>query len=146
VPLTVSVTGGANEELLGGTRPAPKPATADPIAARVLTKGEAVAPPTGRADDFSWPRGGAATVTNEPIAQTPAAALPATPAATPKPTKPAPAATASAQATGTASTATAQLDGPPDDKPKVARKPVQQQAAPRQAPFRPFATIPNIFR
>jgi len=148
VPLTVSVTGGANEELLGGTRPAPKPAAADPIATRVLTKGEAIAAPTGRADEFSWPRGGAATVTNEPIAQTPAAAIPPAPAAAapgapPKPTKPTPAATASAQGTGTA--ATAQLDGPPDDKPK-ARKPVQQQAAPRPTPFRPFATIPNIFR
>jgi hypothetical protein len=149
VPLTVSVTGGANEELLGGARPAPKPAATDPIATRVLTKGEAIAPPTGRADDFSWPRGGAATVTNEPMGQTPAAALPAAPAtAAPVAPKPKPAATASAQATGTASAATAQLDGPPDDKPKAARKPVQQQqAAPRPpAPFRPFATIPNIFR
>jgi uncharacterized protein len=145
VPLTASVSSGANEELLGGARPAPKPAAADPIATRVLTKGEAISPPTGRADDFSWPRGGAATVTNEPIAQTPVVAAPAAPApaAPPKPAKPA--ATASAQATGTASTATAQLDGAPDDKPK-ARKPAQQQAAPRPAPFRPFATIPNIFR
>ena len=42
-------------ELLGGgpNRPA---ATADPVAVRVLTKGEPIAAPTGRADDFSWPR------------------------------------------------------------------------------------------
>jgi hypothetical protein len=55
VPLTVLTTG--QNELLGGgpARPASGP---DPVATRVLTKGEAIPAPSGRADDFSWPRGG----------------------------------------------------------------------------------------
>jgi hypothetical protein len=56
VPLTALATG--QSELLGGG-PA-RPATgSDPVATRVLTKGEAIPAPSGRADDFSWPRGGA---------------------------------------------------------------------------------------
>ena len=59
VPLTVSATaGGAGEELLGGARPATtaRPAATDPLTTRVLIKGEPIAAPTGRADDFNWPR------------------------------------------------------------------------------------------
>src|SRR5262245_61283110 len=56
IPLTV-LTAGQNELLGGG--PA-RPATAsDPVATRVLTKGESIPAATGRADDFSWPRGSA---------------------------------------------------------------------------------------
>jgi hypothetical protein len=55
IPLTVSNTGGG-EELIGGGR-AVRPAVPDPIATRVLVKGEPVPAPSGRADDFSWPRG-----------------------------------------------------------------------------------------
>jgi hypothetical protein len=54
VPLTGANVG--SEELLGGARET-RPAGADPVAVRVLTTGEAVAAPTGRADDFNWPRG-----------------------------------------------------------------------------------------
>jgi hypothetical protein len=58
VPLTALATG--QNELLGGG-PA-RPATgSDPVATRVLTKGEAIPAPSGRADDFSWPRGGMAS-------------------------------------------------------------------------------------
>jgi hypothetical protein len=53
VPLTVST--GAGDELLGSARGQP-PSGADPLSARVLTRGEAIAPQSGRADDFSWPR------------------------------------------------------------------------------------------
>jgi hypothetical protein len=53
VPLTVSRV--APEELIGGGRAAP--ASPDATAARALTKGEPIAAPSGRADDFSWPRG-----------------------------------------------------------------------------------------
>jgi hypothetical protein len=53
LPLTATPV--ASEELLGGGRSPARPGAADPVAARVLTKGEAVAPPSGRADDFSWP-------------------------------------------------------------------------------------------
>ncbi len=65
VPLTnVSVSN--SEELLGGGAAA-RPAAADPIANRVLIKGEPVAPPKGRADDFIWPRrGGAVAVQSAP--------------------------------------------------------------------------------
>ena len=58
VPLATLATG--QNELLG-SGPA-RPATgSDPVATRVLTKGEAIPAPNGRADDFSWPRGGVAS-------------------------------------------------------------------------------------
>ena len=43
-----------NDQLLGG--PGSRPAPVDNLAARTLVKGEALAPPAGRADDFMWPR------------------------------------------------------------------------------------------
>jgi hypothetical protein len=43
-----------NDQLLGG--PGSRPAHVDNLAARTLVKGEALAPPAGRADDFAWPR------------------------------------------------------------------------------------------
>lgn len=55
IPLTVLTVGSG--ELLGGG-PA-RPAPADPIATRVLVKGESISAPSGRADDFSWPRNNA---------------------------------------------------------------------------------------
>lgn len=42
------------DQLLGG--PGSRPAAVDGLAARTLVKGEALAPPAGRADDFAWPR------------------------------------------------------------------------------------------
>jgi hypothetical protein len=52
VPLTMS-SGGSEKVLLGG--PTERlPAAADPTTARVLSTGEAIAPTTGRADDFRW--------------------------------------------------------------------------------------------
>jgi hypothetical protein len=94
VPLTASFS--SSDQLLGGGT-APRPVTTDPVAVRVLTKGEPIPAPTGRADDFSWPRN--AVVTAEPGAQTPAAAsttsVPPAAAAstsTPSAAKPAPAA------------------------------------------------------
>jgi len=44
----------ATDQLLGG--PGTRPAAVDPLAARTLIKGEALNPPPGRADDFTWPR------------------------------------------------------------------------------------------
>src|SRR5262245_54216700 len=72
IPLTVVTTG--QNELLGGgpARPATSP---DPVATRVLTKGESIPATSGRADDFSWPRG---TTAGEPsLAETSPAATPA---------------------------------------------------------------------
>jgi uncharacterized protein len=68
VPLTVTRV--APEELLGGGHSASAP-TADATVNRTLTKGQPVAAPSGRADDFSWPRG---AVNVEPGAVEPTAA------------------------------------------------------------------------
>ena len=42
-------------ELLGAAKQ-PAEREADPLATRVLNRGEAIVAPRGRADDFSWPR------------------------------------------------------------------------------------------
>jgi hypothetical protein len=52
MPLVESSVG--TDQLLGG--PGSRPAAVDPLAARTLVKGEPLAPPAGRADDFAWPR------------------------------------------------------------------------------------------
>jgi hypothetical protein len=52
LPLVASSVG--TDQLLGG--PGTRPAAVDALAARTLVKGEALTPPPGRADDFSWPR------------------------------------------------------------------------------------------
>jgi uncharacterized protein len=56
VPLTAAAA--ETGDLLGaGATPAPGGAAADPVVARVLNRGDALAaPPSGRADNFSWPR------------------------------------------------------------------------------------------
>jgi hypothetical protein len=74
VPLSsVSNEGG---ELLGSTKPAASKKEPDALANRVLNRGEALAAPHGRADDFSWPR---ADISSEPASDTapPPAASPA---------------------------------------------------------------------
>jgi hypothetical protein len=43
----------SSDQLLGGL--GTRPAAVDALAARTLVKGEALTPPAGRADDFSWP-------------------------------------------------------------------------------------------
>jgi hypothetical protein len=68
--LTSAPAGG--EDLLGGG--ATRPAHSDPVATRVLVKGEPVAAASGRADDFKWPRGGGDAATAEPLTPTAAAA------------------------------------------------------------------------
>jgi uncharacterized protein len=52
LPLVASSVG--TDQLLGG--PGSRPASVDALAARTLVKGEPLAPPAGRADDFAWPR------------------------------------------------------------------------------------------
>ena len=100
IPLNARPSGG--DELLGGARSA-RPNNPDPVATRVLTKGEAIPAPSGRADDFSWPRGSAPTVVSVDPASVPVAApaapppAVAAPAATPP--RPAPPVSASAQRT-----------------------------------------------
>jgi uncharacterized protein len=52
LPLVASSVG--TDQLLGG--PGSRPAPVDALAARTMVKGEPLAPPAGRADDFAWPR------------------------------------------------------------------------------------------
>ncbi|MEO8322301.1 MAG: SGNH family hydrolase, partial [Bradyrhizobium sp.] len=52
LPLVASSVG--TDQLLGG--PGTRPAAVDALAARTLVKGEPLAAPAGRADDFAWPR------------------------------------------------------------------------------------------
>ncbi|QHO72279.1 hypothetical protein ACH79_06210 [Bradyrhizobium sp. CCBAU 051011] len=52
MPLVASSVG--TDQLLGG--PGSRPAAVDALAARTLVKGEALAAPAGRADDYAWPR------------------------------------------------------------------------------------------
>ena len=55
LPLTAAL-GAEGGDLLGAGSRADPP-KADPIVLRVLSHGDAIAAPAGRADDFSWPRG-----------------------------------------------------------------------------------------
>jgi hypothetical protein len=72
VPLAISA--GERGDLLGAaSRPAPQ-GEGDPLAARVLIRGDAIAAPSGRADDFAWPRTNAAGEAD--IAPTPGATAP----------------------------------------------------------------------
>ncbi len=77
LPLTAT-SGGEGGDLLGaGSRPGP--ASSDPLAVEVLSRGDPLTAPRGRADDFSWPRpANDANATD--LAPVPAALTPATPA------------------------------------------------------------------
>jgi uncharacterized protein len=75
--LPLSIGGGETGDLVGGGSH-PAQASADPIATKVLSRGDAVAAPTGRADDFSWPRpksdaSAAPEASSPPVVSTPAA-------------------------------------------------------------------------
>jgi hypothetical protein len=94
LPLVESSVG--TDQLLGG--PGSRPAAVDPLAARTLVKGEPLAPPAGRADDFVWPRreigheqakGETPVASVSPTGTVAPAAAPA-PAAPPKPKRPRP--------------------------------------------------------
>jgi hypothetical protein len=78
VPLVASSVGG--DELLGG--PGTRPTSWDALAARAMVKGEPLAAPAGRADDYAWPRREIAKFdpTREPVAATPTAARSSDPA------------------------------------------------------------------
>jgi hypothetical protein len=80
VPLTGATS--SSEELMGGGTT--RPVHSDPVATRVLVKGEPVAAVPGRSDDFSWPRSGGNPATAEPLSPTAAAAR-AEPSPPPKP-------------------------------------------------------------
>ena len=128
VPLTAARV--APEELIGGGRATSAP---DTTVTRVLTKGEPIAAPSGRADDFSWPRGSAAiapAAPNSVVAPEPAAPPEA------KPAKP-------GAATGQRTSAT-DADA---DQAGAEQKPAQRRPRPRPNPnpwaqqrsFNPFS-------
>ena len=54
--LPLNATGTEKSSELLGAAKQPAEREADPLAARVLNRGEAVVAPRSRADDFSWPR------------------------------------------------------------------------------------------
>jgi hypothetical protein len=76
LPLTAN-GGGEGGDLLGaGGRTAP--VAPDPVAREVLSRGDPLSAPAGRADDFTWPRRGAVSAVPE-VAPEPAGLTPAVP-------------------------------------------------------------------
>src|SRR5467141_2636766 len=89
VPLVASSVG--TDQLLGG--PGSRPMAIDALAARTLVKGEPLAPPAGRADDFAWPRrevGREQAKGETPSASVSPDGTATAPGAPPKPQKPRP--------------------------------------------------------
>ncbi|HTB04271.1 MAG TPA: DUF459 domain-containing protein [Bradyrhizobium sp.] len=91
LPLVASSVG--TDQLLGG--PGSRPAAVDALAARTLVKGEPLAAPAGRADDFVWPRrevGREQAKGETPVASVgpDGTVIPGAPAAPTKPKKPLP--------------------------------------------------------
>jgi hypothetical protein len=74
LPLTAN-GGDHGGELLGAS----PPTRSDPVAAKVLSRGETLAAPAGRADDFSWPRPGNDASANPDFSREPVAVAPDTP-------------------------------------------------------------------
>jgi hypothetical protein len=77
----VQLSNGGSErggELLGA-KDRPTQMTSDPIAERVLSRGETLPPPAGRADDFSWPRAGSDVSGKPELSPEPVAVVPDTP-------------------------------------------------------------------
>jgi hypothetical protein len=77
LPLTSSASDHGSE-LLGGKDHSTQ-TTSDSIAAKVLSRGETLAAPAGRADDFSWPRPGSDVSARPEGSPEPVAAAPGTP-------------------------------------------------------------------
>src|SRR4051794_25531119 len=124
LPLVASSVG--TDQLLGG--PGSRPAAVDALAARTLVKGEPLAPPAGRADDFTWPRrevGREQVKSDQPVASASPDTTPGSPNAAPKTKKP--------------------------PVPAVAGSPaLRNLSSPRNTPRKPFSTSPprspNVLR
>ncbi len=119
-------------DLLGaGGTPAPGGAAADPMVARVLSRGDAIAaPPAGRADNFSWPRAGATANISTQVEIVPEAA-PAPAAPPPAAAKGAPAKNAGAKK--------------PETKPD-AKKEAAPETPPLRSPRRTRADLDGAVR
>jgi hypothetical protein len=133
VPLTV--TSRNSDELLGGSGAAT--ARPDVTAAGVLVKGDAVSAPSGRADDFVWPRGSVAppappAVSAPPAAPSASIVAPAVAKPEPQPAKPEP---------------VAKPAQTPEAKSKAAPQPTAAKpAAPKPAEVRPARAADNAPR
>jgi hypothetical protein len=77
LPLTASGSDHGNTLLGEGDHS--KQTTSDPIAAKVLSRGETLAAPAGRADDFSWPRSGSDANARAEFSPVPVAVTPDSP-------------------------------------------------------------------
>jgi uncharacterized protein len=66
VPM-VAERGNETDDLLGGSA---RQSATDAMAAKVLVRGESIAAPAGRADDFAWPRRDVAPVGSDPVVAT----------------------------------------------------------------------------
>ena len=77
--LPLSTGGGERGGDLLGAKDHPTQTTSDPIAAKVLSRGETLAAPAGRADNFPWPRPGSDASARPEVSPEPVAAAPGTP-------------------------------------------------------------------
>ena len=77
LPLTAG-GGDHDSELLGGKDRSTR-TTSDSIAAKVLSRGESLAAPAGRADNFSWPRSESDASARSEVSPEPVGAAPGTP-------------------------------------------------------------------
>jgi uncharacterized protein len=145
VPLTGAKA--APEELIGGGRAPPRPATGDATATRVLTKGEPITATSGRADDFSWPRGSNSAAVPPEAAVEPVVLPAAAPAAPAAPGKPAVAAKP-APAGGPAQPAApgAQANPPAAGAAEQPKQQQPQRRARTDAPRPPLSIFQGIFR
>jgi hypothetical protein len=148
VPLTAAKV--VQEELIGGGRaPAARAPAGDATATRVLTKGEPIPAPSGRADDFSWPRGSGANVSTEPAVADPAVLTPPTAAAVssdPKPPANKPAATTAQRATDAQGAASAGGAVPGATNPAGEPKAIQRRPKPNPDAPRPPMPLQGLFR
>jgi len=124
--LPLSAGGTETGDLVGGgSRPAQT--TSDPIAAKVLSHGDAVTAPTDRADDFSWPRSGADASAVTEVSPQPVALTPATP------TKQGDAGKKPAES-GKETSKEANKEANKDTKNKAAKDPAPTPARPHRSP------------
>lgn len=131
VPLTVAPA--SSDLLLGGAGGARS--AGDPVATQVLVKGEPVAAPPGRADDFVWPRGSEAraAVPATPAASASANPMPAPPAVSnPAPAPAPPATTATTEPGAPPADAAPAAIGTPEPPVAVEKKPEPAKARARE--------------
>jgi hypothetical protein len=131
VPLGTASEADSSGGLLGGGPS--RPPASDPLATRVLVKGEPVSAPRGRADDFAWPR--------QSGLPAPAPAIGA--AGEPAPASPPPAAAATEPAAQPTTAAPPPTAAAPPTSPKhTPKRSARARGSEREAP-RPPGLIPR---